>query len=63
MDFHFSPEEEAFRQELRTWLEQNVPTDWEGVFLEEEAEAWRVGRDFIKRLAQKGWVAPGWPWL
>ena len=27
----------------------------------EEAEAWREGRAFVKRLAQKGWVAPGWP--
>ena len=61
MDFRFSPEEEAFRQELRTWLEENVPADWEGVFLEEEEEPWREGRAFVKRLAQKGWVAPGWP--
>ncbi len=61
MDFRFSPEEEAFRQELRAWLGENVPADWEGVFLEEEEEPWREGRAFVKRLAQKGWVAPGWP--
>jgi alkylation response protein AidB-like acyl-CoA dehydrogenase len=61
MDFRFSPDEEAFRQELRAWLEQNVPTDLEGVFLEEEEEPWREGRAFVKKLAQKGWVAPGWP--
>jgi alkylation response protein AidB-like acyl-CoA dehydrogenase len=61
MDFRFSQEEEAFRQELRTWLGQNVPADWEGVFLEEEEGPWREGRAFVKRLAQKGWVAPGWP--
>ena len=38
MDFRFTPEEEAFRQELRGWLRENVPPDWEGVFLEEEEE-------------------------
>jgi hypothetical protein len=25
MDFHYSPEDEAFRLELRTWLEVNTP--------------------------------------
>jgi alkylation response protein AidB-like acyl-CoA dehydrogenase len=61
MDFRFSPEEEAFRQELRGWLRENIPPDWEGVFLEEEEEDWRQGRAFVKRLADKGWVAPAWP--
>jgi len=61
MDFRFAPEEQAFRQELRDWLGENVPPDWEGVFLEEEEEDWQQGRAFVKRLAQKGWVAPSWP--
>ena len=61
MDFRFSPEEEAFRQELRVWLKENVPPDWEGVFLEEDEEAWQHSRAFVKKLAQKGWVAPAWP--
>jgi alkylation response protein AidB-like acyl-CoA dehydrogenase len=61
MDFHFSPEEESFRQELRSWLKENIPPDWEGVFLEEGVEEWRQGREFIRKLAQKGWVAPSWP--
>jgi hypothetical protein len=25
MDFDYSPEDEAFRRELRTWLEANAP--------------------------------------
>ncbi len=61
MDFRFSPEEETFRQELRTWLQENVPPDWEGVFLEEEEDAWLKGRAFVKKLSQKGWIAPAWP--
>ncbi|MGD0205644.1 MAG: acyl-CoA dehydrogenase family protein [Dehalococcoidia bacterium] len=61
MDFRFTPEEEAFRQELRSWVRENVPPDWEGVFLEENDEEWKQGRAFVKKLAQKGWVAPGWP--
>jgi len=61
VDFRFSPEEEAFRQELRAWLQKTVPPDWEGVFLEEDEESWRFGRTFINKLAQKGWMAPAWP--
>jgi alkylation response protein AidB-like acyl-CoA dehydrogenase len=61
MHFRFTPEEQAFRQELRGWLRENVPPDWEGVFLEEEEEDWKLGRAFVKKLSQKGWVAPAWP--
>jgi alkylation response protein AidB-like acyl-CoA dehydrogenase len=61
MNFRFTPEEQAFRQELRGWLRENVPPDWEGVFLEEEEEEWRQGRAFVKKLSRKGWVAPAWP--
>ncbi|UCH86478.1 MAG: acyl-CoA dehydrogenase family protein [Dehalococcoidia bacterium] len=61
MHFRFTPEEEAFRQELRAWLSENVPPDWEGVFLEEEEEDWKQGRAFVKKLSQKGWVTPAWP--
>jgi alkylation response protein AidB-like acyl-CoA dehydrogenase len=61
MDFRFTPEEQAFRQELRGWLRENVPPDWEGVFLEEEEKEWKQGRAFVKKLSEKGWVAPSWP--
>jgi alkylation response protein AidB-like acyl-CoA dehydrogenase len=61
MDFRFTPEEEAFRQEVREFLRQEVPPDWEGVFLEEEEKEWKQGRAFVKKLSQKGWVAPAWP--
>jgi alkylation response protein AidB-like acyl-CoA dehydrogenase len=61
MDFRFGPEDEAFREELRSWLRENVPPDWEGVFLEEDEEAWLTGRAFVRKLAAKGWVAPAWP--
>jgi hypothetical protein len=28
MDFNFSEEDEKFRREFRSWLEQNIPRDW-----------------------------------
>jgi alkylation response protein AidB-like acyl-CoA dehydrogenase len=61
MDFRFTPEEQAFRQEVREFIRREMPPDWEGVFLEEEEEDWKQGRAFVKKLSQKGWVAPSWP--
>ncbi|MBE9501809.1 MAG: acyl-CoA dehydrogenase, partial [Chloroflexi bacterium] len=30
MDLSFTPEQEAFRQEVRQWIKENLPPDWEG---------------------------------
>ena len=30
MDFRLTPQEEAFRQEVRDWLRENLPEDWSG---------------------------------
>ena len=62
MEFRFAPEEEAFRLELRSWLRETVPPEREAAFLlEEEEERYEDSRAFVKKLAQKGWVAPAWP--
>jgi alkylation response protein AidB-like acyl-CoA dehydrogenase len=59
MDLTFSPEETAFRDELRGWLRENPP-DPEPVGGGEEAHyAWR--RDWQRRLYDGGWAAPAWP--
>ena len=61
MDIHFTPEELAFRSEVRAFLEQNLPADI--------AEKVRLGRRLAKQdhqrwqkiLNQKGWYAVNWP--
>jgi alkylation response protein AidB-like acyl-CoA dehydrogenase len=60
MDFRFTPEEEAFREEVRDFIEKECPADLRGggVNLFQQAGnlfAWRA------KLAQKKWVAPAWP--
>ncbi len=61
MDTSFSPEELAFRDEVRTFVAENYPEDIKakmeaGVELtKEETLRWH------QILAKKGWVAPGWP--
>jgi alkylation response protein AidB-like acyl-CoA dehydrogenase len=61
MDFRFSPEEEAFRREIRDWLKGNLPEDWKGDRFTRSDENRNVYREFAKRLATKLWVAPHWP--
>ncbi len=63
MEFRLSSQEEAFRQEVRGWLRENLPKDWQGdrFTRDRDAESWNVYRAFAQRLAQKKWVAPHWP--
>lgn len=64
MDFQFTPEQEALRQEVRDWLRKAIPPRWTdmGVALwEENDEIWAIARDFERKLAGKGWFAPGYP--
>jgi len=63
MDFRLSPEEEAFRQEVRDWLKENLPKDWSGdrFTRDRDPETWNIYRDFAGKLATKKWVAPAWP--
>jgi alkylation response protein AidB-like acyl-CoA dehydrogenase len=61
MDLNYSPEELAFRDEVRAWLQANLPGD-----LREQIVNYKelVRDDYIrwhKVLAKKGWIAPEWP--
>src|SRR3972149_9910894 len=60
MDFRFTPEEEAFRQEVHEFIENECPAELRGSgvnILQEVGHlfAWRA------KLAKKNWVAPAWP--
>ncbi|MDO8612868.1 MAG: acyl-CoA dehydrogenase family protein [Dehalococcoidia bacterium] len=63
MDFRLTPEEEAFRREVRDWLQENLPKDWSGdrFTRDRDPETWNIYRTFARKLAAKRWVAPQWP--
>ena len=61
MDLAFTPEEQAFREEVRTWVQANLPKE----ISHKVHNALRLTRDdmqgWAKILGKKGWLAFGWP--
>ena len=63
MDMSFSPEDRAFREEVREFLAHNLPDRLKdgarrtpGVFVEPD-----IGMEWHRILYEQGWVAPHWP--
>jgi len=68
MDFAFTPEQEAFRREVRAFLEAELPPDWAGYLAPttgdhavDGEEGWRVFKDMARKLGEKGWLSLFWP--
>ena len=63
MDLGFTAEEEAFRHEVRSWLEANLPDKWrqagKGGYREEEDTELQLS--WQRRLYEGGWLKLGWP--
>ncbi len=61
MDLAFTPEEQAFRAEIRTWVAQNLPQD----IAHKVHNGLHLTRDDMQRwakiLGKKGWLGFGWP--
>jgi alkylation response protein AidB-like acyl-CoA dehydrogenase len=63
MDLGFTPEEEAFREEVRSWLDSNLPSDWRhrGVGGFREDDDTDLQRQWQRRLNDGGWLKLAWP--
>src|SRR5687768_15873260 len=61
MDLNYSPEEAAFRDEVRSWLRDNLSPDVRDKVLNYRELTKQELLDWHKKLAKKGWVAPFWP--
>jgi alkylation response protein AidB-like acyl-CoA dehydrogenase len=64
MDFSFTASEEAFRNELRSWLEENLPDGWlEGkrMIPEDNIEKAEFLRGWQRTLSEGGWAGISWP--
>src|SRR5262245_52440554 len=64
MDFDFTPEQQSFRGEVRSWLAANVPDDLKGRgFAASRADHEQVARlrQWQCRLHAAGYVGMDWP--
>jgi alkylation response protein AidB-like acyl-CoA dehydrogenase len=62
MDLDYPAEAEAFRTEIRSWLEENLPDGWfdEGFEMSsDEREAFT--QTWTKKLFEGGWICASWP--
>jgi len=61
MDLAFTPEEQAFRAEIRAWVRAHLPPE----LAHKVHHALRLSRDdlqgWARILGRKGWLASGWP--
>ena len=63
MDLQFTPEEEAFRLKVRSWLEENMPTSGLSDTREgRDDKTWLArAKAWQRRLYEAGYVALAWP--
>ena len=63
MDFNFTPEEEAFRQEVQTWLQANLPEGYDPQHFDDiDVDArFEYQRAWQKTASKDGWVGIHWP--
>jgi len=65
VDFHFSPEEEAFREEIRAFVRAELPAGWGRAAYNDREDTPRdvaeASRAFQRKLAAKGWFTLAWP--
>jgi alkylation response protein AidB-like acyl-CoA dehydrogenase len=62
MDLNLDPQERKFRDELRPWLQANVPTDWEARRTEDDMLArFQYLRGWQKKMFEAGWTGVSWP--
>jgi len=61
MDLNLSAEEVQFRDELRAWLEANVPRDWSEWREKPIEESFPYLRAWQRKLNEGRWAAVSWP--
>jgi len=64
MDFRDTPEEAAFRQEVREFIAREAPKlegSGDRDIISSYAQVFVQSQQWFKKLSEKGWIAPAWP--
>ena len=62
MELTYPPAAEAFRKEIRSWLEDNLPDGWFDAGFELSPAGRRAfNEEWPTRLYEGGWICASWP--
>ena len=68
MDWNDTAEQAAFRAEVRTLIEEQLPEryrdgagDWQNDRVSDDPQVRETAQGWVDALAEEGWVAPHWP--
>ena len=61
MELRFTPEEEQFRSELRSFLAEELPPEKQIGDMASPVKDDEFGMFFTKQCARRGWLVPHWP--
>ena len=65
MDFTLTPEQQSFRDEVRSWLSRNLPADWSSKVQAASdvprEEAYDFLRQWQRKMYEAGFVGLTWP--
>ncbi len=62
MDLVYPPPAEAFRADVRAWLEHNLPPGWGELGFEMSPdERTSFNAEWTKKLSEGGWICASWP--
>lgn len=68
MNFEFTVEQERFRQEVRAFLDTELPPGWVGYLggttgdhVVDSSDSWQVFKDIARKLGNRGWLSLFWP--
>jgi alkylation response protein AidB-like acyl-CoA dehydrogenase len=62
MELDYSPEDEAFRLEIRSWLQENLPKGWfDKGFEMSNDERKKFNDEWPSKLFEGGWICATWP--
>ena len=61
MDLSYPPETEEFRSEVKAFLADRLPADWQGIGALDEEPARAFARDWRVALAEQRYLSVAWP--
>jgi alkylation response protein AidB-like acyl-CoA dehydrogenase len=68
LNFKFTAEQERFRQEVRAFLDTELPPGWVGYLggttgdhVVDSSDGWQVFKDIARKLGNRGWLSLFWP--